>query len=156
MAKKLILFSLLILSFIQVSKGQRVRFYGGMEYYPQNSAKIRQDLQIGGKLYDILLSYRGGDYSIEMGAEYNPYNQICVYSSVYTEMDAISLLKWAPVNGRYTIGAKYKFKMFEFGIEHSCYHPIRVYEYKETDPQMYGGYTKFSIKFSTKYEHTDI
>lgn len=151
--KKSIIIFILLYYVLMAACGQeqtKIRFYGGIDYYPQNSTKIREDRQIGDKLYDILLSCRGGDYALRIGAEHNPYDEIYVYSSIRTEMNAIKIDKWNPVRVDYTIGVKYKWKILEFGIEHECYHPISVYEYKETEARIYGGYTKFSISFSTK------
>ena len=138
--KKLLIAILFCISFIATA--QTPEFFGGIEYFPKNSIKVKQD-------YNQII-YDRGDLNLLVGIRYNPIDILELKLQTDTFMNPNSLLSYTPVAAEYKASITVQVsKKVRVSINHACFHPLQT-DKKEIVVKKYGGYTKLSLTYNMK------
>ena len=138
--KKILIAVLFCISF--TVNAQSPEFFGGIEYFPKNSIKVKQG-------YNQII-YDRGDLNLLVGVRYNPIKVLELRLQTDTFMNPNTLFSYTPVGAEYkasiTVQVSNKVKV---SINHACFHPLQT-DKKEIVVKKYGGYTKISVTYNMK------
>ena len=138
--KKLLTIILLSVSFLGYA--QSPEFFGGIEYFPKNSIKVKQD-------YNQII-YDRGDLNLLVGIRYNPIDILELKLQTDTYMNPNTLFSYTPVAAEYRASITVQVsKKVRVSINHACFHPLQT-DKKEIVVKKYGGYTKISLTYNMK------
>jgi len=115
--KKILIAILFCISF--TATAQTPEFFGGIEYFPKNSIKVKQG-------YNQII-YDRGDLNLLVGVRYNPIKILELKLQTDTYMNPNSLFSYTPVEAEYRASISVQVsKKVRVSIVHACFHPLET------------------------------